>query len=75
MIAINLQKYGDFDSPYTVATLMGPAGMSKEVAREIINEANEMFKDTDDATPAIAYLQSWGFETVPAFDVTIGGNL
>lgn len=75
MIAINLQKYGDFDMPYTVATLVAPDGMSKKVAKMIAEEATEMFRDTDDATAAISYLRTWGFATVPAYDVTIGGGL
>jgi len=75
MIVFNIQKFGDFDMPYTVLTMQTPVGMTPKLAKELINEAEEMFKTSDDEDGVITYLKTWGCTVTKSYDITIGGAL
>lgn len=75
MIIVNIQTYGDFDTPSTEVSMVAPQAMSRKIARELKKEAEELFKNTDDVDSAIKYLRGWGFETCNTLSITIGGNL
>ena len=75
MIIVNIEKYGDWDTPYTVLSMAAPEGATKKVIGELKKEAEELFTDTDDTDDSVKYLKDWGFTTVKALSVTIGGNL
>lgn len=75
MIIVNIEKYGDWDTPYTVVAMVAPQLMSKKMARALKKEAEAMFKDTDDEQVVIAYLKKQGFTTANMVTIAIGGNL
>jgi len=75
MIIVNIEKYGDWDTPYTVVSMVAPQLMSKKHARVLKKEAEEMFKDTDDEQEVIEYLKKQGFLTANMITIAIGGNL
>ena len=75
MIIVNIEKYGDWDTPYTVVSMVAPQSMSKKIARELKKEAEEKFKKTDDEDEVIAYLKKQGFETCNRMSIAIGGDL
>jgi len=75
MIAFNLEKYVDFDIPATQCIMIAPAGMTKGAAKLISDEAEEMFKNTDEVEGLIKYLRSWGCEPVKSYSIAVGGNL
>lgn len=75
MIVINVEKFGDFDTPYTIVSMVGPAGMDKKTAKMLAKEAEELAKNTNDEEGTIKFLKSWGFTCANTIGCTIGGNL
>ena len=75
MIIVNIETYGDFDMPSTELSMAAPQSMSKQMAKTLKKEAEEMFKDTDDVDEVIKHLKQQGFETCNTLSITIGGNL
>ena len=75
MIVFNIEKYGDFDMPYTALVMAAPEGMTKAIASTLAKEAESVLKDTANEQDAVTYLKGWGFTHVKSYDVPIGGNL
>ena len=75
MIIVNIEKYGDWDTPYTVVSMVAPQLIGKKDAMKLKREAEELFKNTDDEEEAIKFLKAQGFTTCNMVSITIGGNL
>ena len=74
-VIINVQKYGDFDMPYTVVSMLAPEGMGKKVAFKIAEEAETMFSNTAMTDRIERYLQDQGFTSCTTTSAAVGGNL
>jgi len=75
MIIVNIEKYGDWDTPYAVMSMVAPYAMGKKGAMKLKKEAEEMFKDTEDTDKVAEFLKTEGFTTCNMISITIGGNL
>lgn len=74
-IIVNVQSYGDFDIESTDFLMVAPEGMTKVQVAEIVKEAYEEFKNTNDSEKVKTYLKHLGFKTSKYFNLVIGGNL
>jgi hypothetical protein len=75
MIIVNIEKYGDWDTPYTVVSMVAPQLMGRKDAMKLKREAEELFKDTDNEDGAILFLKAQGFSTCNMVSIAIGSNL
>jgi len=75
MIIVNIEVYGDFDMPTTVALMAAPEGMDKGTVKAFCDETSKMLADTRNSDEAIKMLKTVGFTTVKSCTVRIGGNL
>lgn len=75
MIVVNVEKFGDWDTPYTVVSMVAPTGMDKGTARTIAKQAEALAKDTDNEDSTVRLLKDHGFTPASTIGLTIGGNL
>ena len=74
MIIVNIEKYGDYDIPYTALTMVAPEEMGKKQVSTLVKRAEIDLSSTNDEQVAIKYLKDWGFTVVKTFSVAIGGD-
>lgn len=74
-IIINIEKYGDFDMPYTALSMLSPDGMSKSYIKRILDEAHDLFESDEDEDKVKKHLMERGFIPCSSMSLTIGGNL
>lgn len=75
MIAIEVQVYGDFDMPLTVAVMVAPESWRKADVSAQCKVMENTYANTRESDKAIAELKRLGFKPLKTYDMAVGGNL
>ena len=74
-LVINIEKYGDFDIPYSVLIMQAPYGMTKGQLASTVKMVESTFSTSEDVAAVKKFLKGLGFESVKLQSARIGGDL
>jgi len=75
LIAINIQRYDNFDMLYTVAIMIAPESYSKKVANGLASRISNEHASDENTDIVIEELKQLGFRVASSVNITVGEDL